>query len=120
MRANFLLPFAGLLVHGCVSSSQGIAHEAPAWKVGETTRRQVVAAWGNPDFVAGDDWVWWNVESIGGKLRIAYMGVGLTVANSRRDLRECRLRFDEKGALAAMELTETMPGGPKWSVLPDE
>jgi len=118
MRMSVLGAFAALLLCGCISSRQGVVREVPSWKVGETTLREVVEAWGNPDFVTDEEWVWWNVESIGGKLRIAYMGVGATASNSRRDMRECRLRFGRDGKLASMELTETLPGGAKWAILP--
>jgi len=118
MRSLVLLSCTVLLLGGCIATRKGIVREAPSWKVGETTRRQVIEAWGNPDFVMGEDWVWWNVESIGGKVRVAYMGLGVTTANSRRDMRECRLRFGKDGRLTSMELTETLPGGAKWALLP--
>lgn len=118
MKRLVLMMFAALLLCGCVSSRRGVARERPSWTVGRTTARDVVARWGNPDFIHGDEWVWWNVQSIGGKFRVAYMGVGFTVSNSRRDMCECRLRFDASGRLAEMSVTETQPGGAQWSLCP--
>ena len=125
MRRGLLLYLlSALLSAGCITERQGgvetQAEEAAfALRIGRTTARDVVAHWGNPDFVLGETWVWWNVRSVGGKLRAAYWGLGLTTANLRRGLSEYRLTFAPDGKLAKVESTETLPGGPRWSLLPD-
>lgn len=124
MRRGLSLALASaLLSAGCITERQGGAKahaEAAAFalQVGQTTARDVVSHWGNPDFVMGETWVWWNVRSIGGKLRAAYMGLGATTSNLRRGMVEYRLTFGPDGRLAKVESTETLPGGPKWSLIP--
>lgn len=113
------LILAALILGGCISERRGSVAEEPVWRIGRTTAREVVAEWGNPDFVFGDTWVWWNSEAIGGKLRAAYMQVGVTVANSRRGIREYRLTFGPDGKLRSVDTSESMPGGPQWSLLPE-
>ena len=103
---------------GCISEQQGSEKEVPLWRVGVTKPRDVVAVWGNPDFVQGDSWVWWDVEAIGGKVRASYMMLGLTFSNSRRFFRGYRLTFSSGGTLSSIEGYETILGGGKWSVIP--
>ena len=124
MRGLFPFLIAGLLSAGCITERQGgveaQTEEATfALRIGRTTVRDVVARWGNPDFVQGETWVWWNVRSIGGKLRASYMGLGLTTSNLRRGLSEYRLTFAPDGKLANVESTETLPGGPQWALFPE-
>ena len=123
-RGLSLALMAALLSAGCVTERQGgveaQAEEAAfALRIGRTTARDVVSRWGNPDFVLGETWVWWNVRSVGGKLRAAYMGLGFTTSSQRRGFSEYRLTFGADGKLAKVESTETLPGGPRWSLLPD-
>ena len=103
---------------GCVSERRGTQKEAPVWRIGVTTPRDVVAQWGNPDFVKGDSWVWWDVDAIGGKVRASYMMMGVTISNLQRSFSGYRLTFSSDGTLASMEGYETLPGGGKWSLLP--
>lgn len=102
----------------CVSERQGTPKDPPAWRIGVTTARDVVGEWGNPDFIMGDSWVWWDVDAIGGKLRASYMMVGLTISNSRRSFSGYRLTFAPNGTLSSVEGYETVPGGGQWSLIP--
>ena len=117
---RFLFVMACLLVcaSGCISEQQGSEKEALPWRVGVTKPRDVVAVWGNPDFVQGDSWVWWDVTAIGGKVRASYMMLGFTFSNSQRSFSGYRLTFSPDGTLSSMEGYETIPGGGKWSVIP--
>ena len=103
---------------GCITERQGTEKETPPWRVGVTKPRDVVAVWGNPDFVQGDSWVWWDVNAIGGKFRASYMMLGVTFSNSQRSFRGYRLTFSPNGTLSAIEGYETLPGGGKWAVIP--
>lgn len=103
---------------GCVSERRGTQKEALVWRIGVTTPRDVVAQWGNPDFVKGDSWVWWDVDAIGGKFRASYLMMGVTISNLQRSFSGYRLTFSSDGTLASMEGYETLPGGGKWSLLP--
>ena len=103
---------------GCISERRGMPKEAPAWRIGVTTPRDVVAEWGNPDFVKGNAWVWWDVDAIGGKFRASYMMLGVTVSNLRRSFSGYRLTFSQNGTLSSIEGYETLPGGGKWSLWP--
>lgn len=118
IRLLLLLTFAVLSATGCVSERRGTPKENPAWRIGVTTRRDVVAQWGNPDFVKGDSWVWWDVDAIGGKFRAAYMLLGVTISNSRRSFSGYRLTFSPDGTLVSVEGYETVPGGGEWSLWP--
>ena len=105
---------------GCMTERHGVPPdgELGVWRIGVTTRRDVVAQWGNPDFVKGDSWVWWTVGAIGGKLRLSYMMLGVTLSNSQRSFSGCRLTFSKDGTLSSIEGYETLPGGGKWSLWP--
>lgn len=103
---------------GCISEQQGSEKETPSWRVGVTKPRDVVAIWGNPDFVQGESWVWWDVNAIGGKFRASYMMLGFTFSNSQRSFSGYRLTFSPDGTLSSIEGYETIPGGGKWSVIP--
>lgn len=103
---------------GCISEQRGTEKETPPWRVGVTRPRDVVAAWGNPDFVQGDSWVWWDVSAIGGKFRASYMMLGVTVSNVQRSFSGYRLTFSSDGLLKTVEAYETLPGGGKWSLSP--
>lgn len=118
IRILFLTACLVLLGTGCISERRGTPKEAPVWRVGVTTRRDVVARWGNPDFVKGDSWVWWDVDAIGGKVRASYMMMGVTISNLQRSFSGYRLTFSSDGTLASMEGYETLPGGGKWSLMP--
>ena len=118
-RAFFFLVAAVLFACGCVSERRGgVKDDVAPWRIGVTRMRDVVAAWGNPDFVQGDLWVWWNSDSLGGKFRAAYMQIGVTVSNAQRSMREYRLRFGPDGTLASIDAVESIPGGARWSLNP--
>ena len=117
---RFLLGALCLLAcaSGCISEQQGSEKDAPPWRIGVTKPRDVVAVWGNPDFVQGESWVWWDVSAIGGKFRASYMMLGFTFSNSQRFFSGYRLTFSSDGTLSSIEGYETIPGGGKWSVIP--
>ena len=123
-RGAMFLSALALLFAGCISERRGgVAAPEEAvflWRVGRTTAREVVSHWGNPDFVMGDTWVWWNVDSLGGKLKVSWWQMGVTVANSRKSIREYHLTFGPDGRLAAIESVESLPGGPQWSLDPTD
>ena len=118
MRVAFLVLCLVLCGAGCVSERRGTPKPTPVWRIGVTTPRDVVAQWGNPDFVKGDSWVWWDVDAIGGKFRASYMMLGVTISNSQRSFSGYRLTFSPDGTLASIEGYETLPGGGKWSLWP--
>jgi len=122
MKAFAVTLCATLLFAGCISERRGSvqddAGQSVPWQVGQTTPRDVVALWGNPDFVIGETWVWWNIDALGGKFRAAYMGVGVTVSNLRQGMSEYRLTFGADGKLKSLSAQQTLPGGPSWSVNP--
>ena len=118
IRSLILVACLVLCGAGCVSERRGTQKEAPVWRIGVTTPRDVVAQWGNPDFVKGDSWVWWDVDAIGGKFRASYLMMGVTISNLQRSFSGYRLTFSSDGTLASMEGYETLPGGGKWSLLP--
>lgn len=119
MKRTLLLVVLGAVFAGCVSESRGIARdEEIRWEVGKTTKRDVVAAWGNPDYVAGDTWVWWGSHALGGKFKVQFMHLGVSLSNSRRSTRDVRLQFDRDGRLASLETVESVPGDVNWSSNP--
>lgn len=105
---------------GCVTKHAGVrtAEQEPEWQVGLTTRRDVVAKWGNPDQMKGDTWTWKDWNLIGGKFRLGYMGVGFTVSNARVSTRQYRLTFDRQGKLVSQVTVDSVPGGAEWSMNP--
>lgn len=118
IRLLLLVMCLSLCGAGCISERRGTPKEPPVWRVGVTTPRDVVAQWGNPDFVKGDTWVWWDVDAIGGKLRASYLMLGVTISNSQRSFSGYCLTFSRNGTLAKIEGFETLPGGGKWSLSP--
>lgn len=107
-----------LLVAGCVVKDAGISGQEREWFVGRTTRREVVAAWGNPDRIDGNVWKWKAWRSTGGKFKLGYMGVGMTLSNSRAATREYQLEFGEDGRLRSCQKVDSVPEGAAWSVWP--
>ena len=105
---------------GCVSKQAGVKVETLPWRPGETTRRDVVEKWGNPDSIRGDVWIWRDWRLIGGKVKGGYYGLGLTVDNRVATTCEYRLRFGKDGRLESTETVESVPGGGKWSINPFE
>jgi hypothetical protein len=88
------------------------------WRTGVTTRRDVVAAWGNPHKIAGDVWIWQEWISKGGKVKASYYSVGVTISNAAVSVREHRLTFGADGRLRKREISESVPGGAAWSLWP--
>lgn len=118
MRHLFLIGLCLILGAGCISERHGTQKETPTWQIGKTTPKDVVAQWGNPDFIKGNSWIWWDVDAIGGKFRASYMTLGVTISNMRKSFSGYRLTFSPAGTLSTIEGFETLPGGGKWSVLP--
>lgn len=120
---NFLNWIAGGLVAvaavGCVATSSGhAARQEATWTVGVTTRRDVVAVWGNPDRVADATWIWQARHSLGGKVKAGYMGIGGTISSERHVTREHCLTFDARGVLESVQTADSVPGGATWSIIP--
>lgn len=116
--AVLMLSAAALAAGGCVSRRAGVDVFSREWTVGRTTARDVVAAWGNPDSVRGDEWSWRGAREIGSKFKASYMMVGVTVSSSRRATTETRLRFDDRGVLVSRTVSESVPGGAEWTLNP--
>ena len=115
----FLLMFAA---SGCIHHHTGMPESETSqnrnWQTGVTTRREVVAAWGNPHKIFGDVWIWQEWISNGGKVKASYYMVGMTISNVAVSVREHRLTFGEDGRLKGWEISESVPGGFKWSLWP--
>lgn len=107
-----------LLVAGCITKDSGRTDAGDVWRQGVTTRRDVVACWGNPDRIAGNTWIWKGSRLVGGRVRAAYMLVGVTVSNSEISTCDVCLTFDRKGLLVSAEAGESVSGGPRWSLIP--
>ena len=115
----FLLMFAA---SGCIHHRTGMPESETSqnrnWQTGVTMRRDVVAAWGNPHKISGDVWIWQEWISNGGKVKASYYMIGMTISNAAASVREHRLTFGEDGRLKGWEISESVPGGSKWSLLP--
>ena len=115
-------PFAMLLafslVLGCISSRGGIERPQTLWTIGHTTRKDVVAAWGGPDAVFGDVWVWRNRTTAGGQLKASFMMIGATVRNLVFSAYEHRLTFGPDGRLVDEQVVDFTPGQDEWSINP--
>lgn len=103
---------------GCMSSQSGMHHPETYWKIGQTSPRDVVTKWGNPDSIENNIWIWKEHISIGGKAKAAYMGIGFLVYNHRFFTREHRLDFSNNGKLKSMSIFNSVPGGANWSLNP--
>ena len=117
-RSAEALVLLTLLCAGCISSRGGLERQTRLWTVGKTTRRDVVQAWGGPDAVLGDVWIWRSRTSAGGQLKASFMMIGATVRNLAYSTYEHRLRFGPDGWLAAMEIVDYTPGRDEWSINP--
>jgi hypothetical protein len=80
------------------------------WRTGVTTRRDVVAAWGNPHKTSGDVWIWQEWSSKGGKVKASYYSIGMTISNAAVSVREHRLTFGADGRLREWEISEFARG----------
>lgn len=123
MTRTCVLPLLfALAVSGCIHHRTGMiestASQNMEWCTGVTTRRDVVAAWGNPHKMAGDVWIWQEWISKGGKVKASYYSVGVTISNAAVSVREHRLTFGADGRLRKREISESVPGGAAWSLWP--
>ena len=107
-----------LLFGGCIYSHSGVNARKSSWQVGVTTCRDVVAAWGNPDSIQGEEWIWKETKLLGGKVKGGYMGICLTFGNTASVTYEHRLVFDASGRLLKQEAAESVPGGVHWNLNP--
>ena len=123
MTRTCVLPLLfALAVSGCIHHRTGMIESTASrnmeWRTGVTTRRDVVAAWGNPHKIAGDVWIWQEWISKGGKVKASYYSVGVTISNAAVSVREHRLTFGVDGRLRKREISESVPGGAAWSIWP--
>lgn len=120
MKRLALLPLAAALAlaGGCLTKRTGLSDDGCTWRVGVTTRRDVVAKWGNPDLLRGDEWTWISVNTLGSKFKCGYMMIGFTLANSEAVTRETRLTFGKDGRLKSVVSQELNPGGAEWNPMP--
>ena len=107
-----------LLCGGCISSRGGVERATTLWTVGKTTRQDVVKAWGTPDAISDDVWVWRNRTTAGGQLKASFMMIGATVRNLAYSTYEHRLTFKTDGTLANEEVVNYAPGRDEWSINP--
>ena len=122
MRDIILLFIFMLAVSGCIHHRTGMLESAASqnqkWQTGVTTRRDVVAAWGNPHTISGDVWIWQEWMSNGGKVKASFYMIGITISNAAASVLEHRLTFGEDGRLKDWEISESVLGGSKWSLWP--
>lgn len=120
MRRALFLVLLGFGLAGCISKVSGIeGGEADIpWRIGETTRRDVVSKWGNPEAIRGRTWVWKGLRGIGGKVKVGYMMVGLSVSNVESSTVICELTFGEDGRLEKKSLIDSIVRRPEWSADP--
>lgn len=119
MRSALFLLLVSIFFHGCISKhSGGMTEESKIWYKGVTTKREVVSAWGNPDSIRNDVWVWRESRLKGGKVRASYYRIGITIARSNIATYEHHLRFDENGKLLSHEIVGACENGAKWSLIP--
>ena len=123
MTRTCVLPLLfALAVSGCIHHRTGMiestASQSMEWRTGVTTRRDVVAAWGNPHKTSGDVWIWQEWTSNGGKVKASYYSIGVTISNAAVSVREHRLTFGADGRLKEWEISESVPGGADWSLWP--
>ena len=124
-RASCLVSrfFLGLLLAaafaGCISNRGGVKkEEGVPWKIGEMSRRDVVARWGAPDAVLDDVWIWRTRQTGGGKLKASFMMIGATVKNLGTSILEYRMKFDENSRLSSFTTVDYAPGVSDWSLNP--
>ena len=114
----FCYSVIALALAGCISSRGGVERTTTLWTVGKTTRQDVVKAWGTPDVVADDIWVWRNRTAAGGQLKASFLMIGATVRNMAYSTCEHRLTFRPDGTLADEEVVYYAPGHEAWSINP--
>lgn len=112
------LAFALIAASGCVSKRTADSQAGSGFRVGWTSRQEVLEKWGNPDSLHDGVWSWNDWETVGAKFKLGYWGIGVTVANARMYEIETRITFDEKGMIKTLERVETVPGGTSWDPSP--
>ena len=112
------LTVLAVLFSGCITKHAGVSEPELKWTAGVTTRREVVAKWGNPHKIEDDTWVWRDWNLTGGKVKAAYMMIGLTISNAAVSTREHWLTFDADGRLVRHDVVDSVPGGAEWSLWP--
>ena len=115
-----LVAVACALFAGCIAKNAAVDLAQIELVEGKTTRRDVVAAWGNPDAIHDNVWSWKDWRVLGGKVKLGYMGVGFTVSNTEMAHYEYQLTFDETGVLRSWKLLAALPDGPQWNILPED
>ncbi len=119
-----LLPILALLAcafSGCISLREGLDDDALSksdFRLGHTTRRDVVAAWGNPTSISQDEWTWTSKQTTGGQFRLSYYLIGFTLSNEASATRSHHLTFDENGVLKKTRTSNSLPQGPTYSLFP--
>lgn len=110
---------SAIIAAGCITKrSGGTAFRERRWTEGVTTRQDVVGAWGNPDAMDGNVWIWREKRHLGGKLKASYYGIGLSVSEMNVVTYEHRLAFDGSGLLRGNETHRSVSGGERWSLFP--
>lgn len=120
-RRTFPLLFTltALAFTGCITKRSGnVEADDVSWQKGVTTPRDVTGAWGNPDAVHGNIWIWRETQHLGGKVKAAYYGIGVILSNMNTAHCEHRLHFDGKNRLARHEIVPSIPRSAEWGLLP--
>lgn len=104
---------------GCIGKrSGGTAFSDREWERGVTAKRDVVEAWGNPDSIEDDTWIWRETRHLGGKIKASYYGIGIAVSRMNVATLEHHLEFDSSGKLVKHETHSSVPSGARWSINP--
>ncbi len=115
MRISLAL-LAACFLTGCIATREHPVFEEPPFTVGQTTYREVVAAWGNPTRLSGETRDWTIRETLGGQVKVSYYFIGFTVLNESAATRTHHLSFDDSNTLT--NLTTTISGKPNYSLYP--
>lgn len=108
-----------IVLTGCISKHSGVEFgEDVSYTIGKTTAREMVERWGNPMAIRNKVWIWRSSTSLGGRVRASYMALGATVSSQKASINEYRLTFDEQNILRDVEVLESLPGGPGWTIFP--
>lgn len=120
MTTRLAIVFAtAICAAGCISKRSGnVTENDPFFTEGVTTKRDALEAWGNPDAIRDDVWIWRENRHLGGKIKASYRGVGLTVSSVKAATCEHHLKFDDSGRLVSRETHHSVPGGAGWSIIP--
>lgn len=117
--AAAVLLIASAISSGCISGrSGGASFRDRDWKTGISTRHDVVNAWGNPDIIRDNVWIWCEKRHSGGKVKASYYGIGFTVSRINVATHEHHLEFNDSGRLVRRETHRSIPEGARWSLNP--